>query len=59
MSDIDVSIQYLQGHLALINIPADRSTTEGLAFPSTDPLAMHIFNEGVEVEVYHSESNYN
>ena len=50
MSDIDESIQYRQHLLAPINIPADRS--------ATDPLAMQIFNEGIEVELHHSESNY-
>ena len=59
MLDIDISIRYLQHPLAPITIPADRDTTEDLAFPSPDPLAMQIFNEGIEVEVHNSELDYN
>ena len=56
--DLDQSPQY---PLAPIDVGTDWSATSSLVFPSTsaDTLAMQGFNEGGEVNVPQSGSNYN
>ena len=62
---IDIYIQYLWDQylgplhpLAPIDVAAERNTTPGLVFPSMVTLVTQTINEGTEVKVRQSESNY-
>lgn len=63
--EIEAFIQYLDLDLgplyplAQVDIAGDRNPSSGLIFRSMDPLATQTFNERREVEVPHSDSNYN